>query len=65
LNAQKRALWNDRSRLAARKLAADEPAAAGLRKPAGKGEILAAMRRAPLAELNLTREFDPGRKFDL
>jgi hypothetical protein len=64
----------DLIRSLARRLADESPDAAHLRAaisqtlsgdPPKKGGILAALRRSPLADLDLTRPFEDGRKIDL
>lgn len=64
----------DLVRAVARRLAEGTPEAENLRasmgrgiseKNRGKGGILAALRQWPIADLDLTRPFEEGRKIDL
>jgi hypothetical protein len=70
------ALKKDRElvRAVARRLAEDTPEAEEMRvsleqstsaAPREKGGVLAALRRWPIADLDLTRPFEEGRKIDL
>jgi len=65
MNSHQRALRGGPSQHSERKLAEDEQQPNRDVETPTEGKILAALRRSPLAELDLTREHGPGRKIEL